>query len=267
MRSYLMCPPSYFGVTYAINAWMDLSAPVDSKRAMAQWELLKATYEQLGHHVELLEPVEGLPDMVFCANGSFSVNGVVLGAKFRFPHRAAEAQEHRRWYTEHGWSRFVTPEHVNEGEGDLIYLPGRGLILAGYGFRTERIAHAEIAEAFACPVMSLRLVDERFYHLDLALFALDDHTPSYFPGAFSPSSQAVLAREFPDALIATEADALAFGLNAVSDGHHVVLPSAATHLRHVLAERGYQTICLDLSELGKSGGSMKCCTAELRPGV
>ena len=69
---------------------------------------------------------------------------------------------------------------------------------------------------------------------------------------------------YPDAVIATAEDAAVFGLNAVSDGLHVLLPQAATGLAAQLAERGYEPIGVDLSELLKAGGSVKCCTLELR---
>jgi N-dimethylarginine dimethylaminohydrolase len=259
-----MCPPTYFDVTYAINAWMDPSSTVDRDLAMRQWSTLRDTYIQLGHGVELLEPVSGLPDMVFAANGAFSVAGSVVGARFRYPQRVAEAPVHRAWYAEHGWPSPVIPTHMNEGEGDMAFVAGRGLILAGYGFRTDPAAHPEISEALSRPVVSLRLVDERFYHLNMALFVLDDDNIAYFPKAFSAASQRILTHLFPDAVIATESDAGAFGLNAVSDGHHVVMPVGATHLEKELAGRSFEPVCVDLSELRKGGGSVKCCTAELR---
>ena len=119
--------------------------------------------------------------------------------------------------------------HVNEGEGDFAYLPGAygGLILAGYGFRTDPAAHAEAQEVLGRPVISLKLVDPAFYHLDTALAALDDRHVTYYPEAFSPASQRVLAQLFPDAVLADRADAEAFGLNLVSDGRHVVLNAEA----------------------------------------
>jgi N-dimethylarginine dimethylaminohydrolase len=113
-------------------------------------------------------------------------------------------------------------------------------------------------------VVSLRLVDPRFYHLDTALFVLDDRTICYYPAAFSRRSRRVLEELFPDAVLAAEADALAFGLNAVSDGRRVVLPAQAVALADRLAARGYEPVPVDLSELLKGGGSVKCCTAELR---
>ena len=67
-------------------------------------------------------------------------------------------------------------------------------MLAGYGFRTEPAAHAEAQEALGRPVVSLRLVDPRFYHLDVALAALDDENIAYYPGAFSAGLAAGAAR-------------------------------------------------------------------------
>lgn len=264
----MMCRPDHFAVRYAINAWMDPAVPVDVGLAVAQWEELVATYERLGHTVHRLPSQPELPDMVFTANGAFSVDGVAYGARFAHSERAPEATEHARWYAGNGWRRFVPGQYVNEGEGDFTYVPGRRLILAGYGFRTDQRAHAEAADVLDRDVVSLELVDPRFYHLDTALFVLDDNTICYYPGAFSPDSRQRLAELFgtgpsSSALLADEGDALAFGLNAVSDGRHVVLPADAVALAERLVEAGYEPIPVADSELRKAGGSVKCCTAEL----
>jgi N-dimethylarginine dimethylaminohydrolase len=263
-HSFLMAPPTQFTVTYAINAWMDTTVPVDSARAVAQWEALRATYERLGHAVHVLDAQAGLPDMVFAANGAFSVDGVVYGARFAYAERGPEARAHQQWYEEAGWTRFVPPTYVNEGEGDFTYVPGPGLILAGHGFRTDIRAHAEAAAVLDRRVVSLQLVDPRFYHLDTALFVLDDDNICYFPEAFSLESRSVLRTLFPDALLASQADAHAFGLNSVSDGHTVVVPAPATGVADAVERLGFTAIPVDLSELLKGGGSVKCCTAELR---
>jgi N-dimethylarginine dimethylaminohydrolase len=261
-----MSPPEHFVVEYAINPWMDTTAPVDTELAVKQWEGLRETLVRLGHEVHVLPPEIGLPDMVYAANGAFSVDGIVYGARFKYPQRSAEAAAHRRFYADGDW-RYVTPVETNEGVGDFAYVPGAlgGLVLAGHGFRTEVAAHAEAQEVLGRPVISLRLVDPRFYHLDVALAALDDHNIVYYPGAFSDSSRAVLRQLFADALIATEEDALAFGLNLVSDGHNVVLSSEATALAARLLDAGYAPVPVELTELKKGGGSVKCCVAELRP--
>jgi N-dimethylarginine dimethylaminohydrolase len=153
------------------------------------------------------------------------------------------------------------PKHINEGEGDLL-LAGE-VILAGTGFRTTHAAHARAQEVFGRPVITLQLVDPRFYHLDTALCVLND-TVAYLPEAFSAGSQAVLRRLFPDAVLATPSDAEVLGLNAVCDGLNVVLPAQVGRLAEDLHARGYQVIGVDLSELRKAGGGPKCCTLEVR---
>jgi len=265
-RHYLMCAPTHFEVTYAINPWMDTANPVNVERAHLQWEVLRNTYLSLGHRVDLIEPMATQPDMVFAANGGLVVGGRAYGAKFRHPERAAEGHAYATWLRLSGVS-VVEPTHTNEGEGDFLALGS--MILAGTGFRTSLAAHIEAAEAVDRPVVSLELVDPRFYHLDVAIAVLDDgngNAPAeiaYYPGAFSKHSQRTLRDLFPDAVICSEADARVLGLNAVSDGHHVVLPSAATGLTASLKERGYTPVPVDLSEYIKSGGSVKCCTMEL----
>src|SRR5438094_303255 len=118
-RRYLMCRPTYFAVDYAINPWMDPSAPVDVDKAVAQWSALYQMYLSLGHRVDLIDPIPGLPDMVFAANGATVVDGVVLGAQFRFPERAAEGPAYLAWFARAGFDTHEA-KAVNEGEGDLL---------------------------------------------------------------------------------------------------------------------------------------------------
>jgi N-dimethylarginine dimethylaminohydrolase len=157
----------------------------------------------------------------------------------------------------------VRTQHVNEGQGDLL-LAGP-ILLAGYGFRTDVRAHQEIEAAVGMPVVSLRLVDPRFYHLDTALTVLDDTTVAFYPQAFDATSVGCLRRLFPEAIEVCDADAHVLGLNAVSDGGNVVLPNAATDFAEQLRAAGFHPVGVDLSELLKGGGSVKCCTLEVHP--
>jgi N-dimethylarginine dimethylaminohydrolase len=261
-RAYLMCPPAHFAVTYAINPWMRPDEPADPGLAMRQWEQLRQTYLELGHRVRVIEPEPGLPDMVFAANGATVVGGTVLGARFRFPERAREGRAYLDWFRANGWPVVRAPAYYNEGEGDVL-LAGRTL-LAGYGFRTDLGAASELAEVFGLPVVSLRLVDPRFYHLDTALCVLDSTTAMYYPAAFDDAGRATLGSLFPELIEAKDEDAEVLGLNAVSDGYHVVLAAQATGLARQLSARGFAPVPVDMSELLKAGGGAKCCTLELR---
>ncbi|MER6049482.1 MULTISPECIES: dimethylargininase [unclassified Streptomyces] len=286
-RRYLACRPTHFAVEYAINPWMREDAEVDTALALTQWEDLVRAYRDHGHTVETIQPVPGLPDMVFAANSAVVVGGRAFGSLFHAPQRRPESREYEIWFKAAGYDLY-RPESPCEGEGDLV--PVGRYLLAGTGFRTTRDAHAEVQEFFGRPVISLQLIDPYFYHLDTALFVLEDGLTAetdggngggnrggngagdaggaalaYYPEAFSPGSREVLRRLFPDAVLATRDDALAFGLNSVSDGRHVFIAPQATHLVDQLTARGYVPVPVDLSEFHKAGGGIKCCTQELRP--
>jgi len=249
-------------VTYAINPWMRAGYPVDPGLAMRQWAVLRATYESLGHSVSTIEPVAGLPDMVFAANGATVIDGIVLGVRFKHQERAGEAPAYLSWLRSHGYSPVHEAVFVNEGEGDILV--AGDTVLAGYGFRSDLSAADEIASVFGRRVVSLRLVDPRFYHLDTALCVLDASTAMYYPAAFDDAGRAALASVFDELIEAKDEDAEVLGLNAVSDGLHVVLAAQATELARSLSAHGFEPVPVDMSELLKAGGGAKCCTLELR---
>jgi len=260
-RTYLMCPPDYFAVEYAINPWMNTGELVDLALARRQWEQLRATYVSLGHIVHTIGAVPGLPDMVFAANGATVIGRTVLGARFKHKERYPEGAAYMDWFRRNGY-RVVEPEHVNEGEGDIMF--AGEAIIAGYGFRTELAACAQAEAVFGLPAISLRLTDPRFYHLDTALIRLDENTAAYYPPAFDEVGQAALASHFEVLIEAKAADAEALGLNGLSDGRNVVMPMQAQELAHEITAAGFNVLPVDMSEFKKAGGGPKCCTLELR---
>jgi len=260
-RTYLMCAPEYFTVEYAINPWMNPDHPVDLSLAKRQWDQLRATYRRLGHTVVTIDPEPGLPDMVFAANGGTVIGGKVLGSRFKHPERHPEGAAYMNWFRRSGYP-VADPVHLNEGEGDIVFA-GRAII-AGYGFRTEETAYDEIEQLFGLPVISVRLIDPRFYHLDTALVVLDADTAAYYPAAFDDAGRAALAAYFPELIEAKDEDAEVLGLNGLSDGRHVVLPVQAEGLASQISAAGFQVVPVDLSEFKKAGGGPKCCTLELR---
>ena len=159
------------------------------------------------------------------------------------------------------------PTAVNEAEGDFAWTGT--LLLAGTGFRTDPAAHAEAQEVLGVPVVSLRLVDPRYYHLDTALFVLDD----------SPNSRG--SRLLPRRLLAGSQRCCAACSPTPSSpppptpraSASTACPTAATSscqprppAWRPAVRRGYEPVCVDISELRKSGGGPKCCTLELRKG-
>jgi N-dimethylarginine dimethylaminohydrolase len=261
-RTYLMCPPEYFAVEYSINPWMHPEQPADASLAMRQWQRLRQAFLRLGHTVRSIDPLPGLPDMVFAANGGTVIDGTALGAWFRYPQRAAEAPAYLSWLVRNGYHAAGPPRAVNEGEGDIVF--AERVIFAGHGFRTDPSVAGQVSQLFGLPVISLRLVDPRFYHLDTALCVLDADTAAYYPAAFDDDGRAALAGHFAELIEAKDEDAEQLGLNAISDGLHVVLPEQAAGLAGQVADKGFEPVGVDMSEFLKAGGGPKCCTLELR---
>ncbi|MFG6444969.1 dimethylargininase [Microbacterium sp. P07] len=272
-RRYLMCRPQHFTVSYSINPWMEPSRPTDTDVALRQWQTLYDTYLALGHEVELIDPLEGLPDMVYTANGGFIIDNIAYGAKFRFPERAPEGPAFMDWFRDNGYE-VAEPVEVNEGEGDFLLVGDT--ILAGTGFRSTGDSHREVGEVFGKEVVSLTLTDPRFYHLDTAISVLDPvqgpggaerANIAYLPSAFDAEGRGILAERYPDAILVDDADGAVFGLNSASDGRNVLISPRAKGFEAQLRDRGYTPVLIDLSELLLGGGGIKCCTLELRGGT
>ena len=264
-RTVLMCRPDFFTVSYQINPWMHPEDPTDTSLAVRQWETLYAKYQELGFDVHLIDGIEGLPDMVYAANGGFVLDGIAYGAKFQYPERQPEGPAYMEWFGANGFT-VAEPVSTNEGEGDFLLVGDT--IYAGTGFRSDTASHDELRKIYDREVVTLTLVDPSFYHLDTALAVLDsDGGPAsiaYLPKAFDAASLAILEERFPDAIHVNDEDAAVLGLNSFSDGKNVIIASRATDFERQLRERGFTPHGVDLSELLLGGGGVKCCTLELR---
>ncbi|MGR0320563.1 dimethylargininase [Agromyces sp. ZXT2-3] len=264
-KTVLMCRPEHFTVVYQINPWMDPAKPTDTALAVSQWQALHDTYVGLGFDVHLIDPVEGLPDMVYAANGGTVIDGIAYGAKFTHEQRAAEGPAYMEWFRRAGFD-VREPVETNEGEGDFLLVGD--VILAGTGFRSDGASHDELRRITGREVVTLTLVDPSFYHLDTAIAVLDSRPGqehiAYLPSAFDATSLEILRERYPDAILVSEEDAAVLGLNSYSDGRNVVIAARATGFERQLRDAGYHPIGVDLSELLLGGGGVKCCTLELR---
>ncbi len=255
----LMCAPSAYGVTYVINPWMSLGNRPDTALARSQWDTLYHTLtEDVGAEVELIPQAADCPDMVFTANAGVVRGSEVLLARFRYPQRQPEEAHFREWFEARGCRVTAPPPGCNfEGEGDALFVGDT--LVAGYLKRSDIAAHRWLSEQLAAPVLSVQLADDRWYHLDTCLFALDYRTIAYYPAAFDEYGRRVLDSHF-DTLVVKEDEALRFACNAVVIDRHVVLPSGCPDLNAQLQARGYQPHAVEMSEFMKAGGACKCLT-------
>ena len=255
----LMCPPDYYGIEYEINPWMDRAVGSDKAVSLAQWSALHKTLVGLGTKVELMEPVAGLPDLVFTANAGLIYENLFLSSRFRHGVRQGETPHFDRWFAAAGFEVETLPTGMGfEGAGDALFL-GETLF-AGYRTRSDARGHQWIAARLGVQVLPLELVDPRFYHLDTCFCPLDETSAIYFPGAFDDYGRSVLKDRVDTLIEATSGEAATFSCNAVVVGRSVVLNEAAPRLASALRDRGFEVYPLPLTEFIKSGGSAKCLT-------
>ena len=260
---FLMCAPDHYDVDYVINPWMEGNIHKSSRdRAVEQWNKL---YNAIKNHaiVDLVAPEKGWPDMVFSANAGLVLGENVVLSRFLHKERQGEEPYFQQWFKNNGFNVYTLPKDLPfEGAGDaLLDREGRWL-WAGYGFRSELDSHPYLAKWLDIEVISLRLMDERFYHLDTCFCPLANGYLLYYPGAFdSYSNRVIEMRVAPEKRIAiAEADAVNFACNAVNIESIVIMNKASDSLKSRLGEVGFQVIETPLTEFLKAGGAAKCLT-------
>lgn len=263
---YLLCPADRYAVEYVINPWMDGNVGrADNAEARRQW---RRFHDELAKRADVSTcvPGEGLPDKVFSANAGIVMDGVFAPSRFRYPQRQGEVAEYSAWMAAAGIRVAAAPEAGHEGEGDVLLHPGTRRMWAGYGVRTTLESHRELAVFFGVEVVSLRLIDERFYHLDTCFCPLPGGRAFYFPAAFDrPSLEAIRSRVAPEYRIEIgEEDALGFACNAVPAGGSILLNHAGDGLRAKLAAWGYETVICPVGQFMLAGGATKCLCLRLR---
>jgi N-dimethylarginine dimethylaminohydrolase len=257
-----MCAPTYFDIEYEINVWMHEDNQPSEETAHDQWDKLYKIYtEQLGWQVDLVDPVKGLPDMVFATDCCLKVGDKILLSSFRYPERQPETGHFEKWFRDHGYTNLEPADNFFEGGGDNLLCGNK--ILAGHGFRSAAEAADEMRNYFGIEVVSLKIVDPRFYHLDTSLAVLNDDTVASYLPALDEASQQRLHQAVPNIIEATLEEARGFGLNAVSDGHTVITSNANDSLLDKYRSAGFEVISTPILEFRKSGGGVKCLTLDL----
>ena len=257
MRELLLCPPDYYGIEYEINPWMSRARGADAALAQEQWQDLHATLSKLDCKVHLIKPQPRLPDMVFTANAGLTVGKKFIPSNFRHKERAGEAPHFAKWMQENGYEiAWLPPEHFFEGEGDALF--AGDALFCGYKFRSDINSHRVIADILGCLVISVELVDPRFYHLDTCFCPLPDGGAVWFPAAFDEYGQRAIREHVPDLIDVLPDEAMHFSCNAVVLEREIVLPEGAPTLVATLNERGYRCHQLAMTEFLKAGGACKC---------
>jgi N-dimethylarginine dimethylaminohydrolase len=258
----LMCPPDFYGIEYEINPWMSRSRASDDKRARTQWKALFDLLTTLGADIRLLQPVSGLPDLVFTANAALIWHDVAYLARFRHTARQGETPHNHAWFQAQGFQTRALPDGLDfEGAGDALFC-GETLF-GGYLIRSDAAALQWLAAQIGCPAIPLQLVDDRYYHLDTCFCPIAPDVALYHPPAFDEYGQKTLSEHVKTLIAVSPAEAARFACNAVVIGRNIVLNTGCPHLEADLAALGYIPHSTELGEFIKAGGSAKCLTLRL----
>ena len=259
----MMCRPDYFGIEYEINPWMRLTAQADRVLAEKQWhELYRVLTADLGAEVMLLQPVKGLPDLTFTANGGYVEGTLFISSAFKYQERQRETPYFEGWFRDHGYPvHRLACDCPFEGEGDALRL-GEAIV-AGYRQRSAIGAHTELARLTGRQVLSVELVSPWFYHLDTCFAPLREDVALYFPEAFDAYGRQVIEEHVQHALAVSARAAERFACNAVVVGDTIVTNTGCDDLEEPLSRFGFHVRAVDLSEFMKSGGSAKCLVLRL----
>jgi len=259
MRELLLCPPDYYGIEYEINPWMSRARGAEAAVAQTQWKNLYATLSKLNCKIHLVVPQPKLPDMVFTANAGLAIGRKFIPSNFRHKERAGEATHFARWMEQQGYEVAWLPNELYfEGEGDALF--AGDVLFCGYKFRSDINSHRAIAEMLGCLVISVELVDPRFYHLDTCFCPLPGGDAIWFPAAFDEYGQRAICEHVRELIDVAEEEAKHFCCNAVVLERDIVLPEGAPKLVNALTNRGYSCHQLPMSEFLKAGGACKCLT-------
>jgi N-dimethylarginine dimethylaminohydrolase len=126
-------------------------------------------------------------------------------------------------------------------------------------------SHRHFQELWGVEVISLRLVDLRFYHLDTCYCPLRGGYLLYFPAAFDAESNAKIEMCYPKErrIPVREVDALRFACNAINVDRLVLLNEISGELSRRLEMRGFQVVQVRMTEFLKAGGAAKCLALRL----
>jgi len=265
MKTFLMCEPRYFEVSYVINPWMAANiGQVNKSQASHQWQNLYETISQKAI-IKLVQPVAGLPDMVFTANaGLVSDKQEVIISSFRHAERQGESQYFKKFFADASYQvKEIASDIIFEGAGDALF-DAYGELWFGSGPRSDVTAITEIASALQVKINALKLIDPKWYHLDTAFCPLTDGYVIAYKKAFSAESVTTIQHKLGDKVIwVSDEDANNFACNAVCMDHEIILHRASSELKATLKQYNFTVIEIDVSEFLKSGGSCKCMTLEI----
>jgi N-dimethylarginine dimethylaminohydrolase len=277
-RGVLLVEPHGFrlsGETASDNAYMDLARVVDPARALAQHRVLAHAIRTRAHlPVRVFAGDPGSPDAVFCNNVFACVPGRFIVGAMRHPERARESMRADIVDAYRAGGREVLhidarPGAVAELTGPLVVDRARGVGFHGLTERCNEAGARAMHAAFGLERSLAFPLAAGEYHANVVLAVLAGraavvHEPSV-GGAVCAALDALYG---PHVLRIDDAEKAAFVANCIALAPDQCWMSASAERalsprsRAALRAAGFTPCTVEIDEIEKAGGSLRCCIGE-----
>ena len=258
------------------NRYMDMDRDVDALRALAQHsELARALRADVPAITFPGDPAT--PDAVFPNNVFATAPGRLIVGRMRHPVRQREAarRDIRDFFASVlGYQEIDLSgrdDLVAELTGSLIIDRARGIGYCGLSERCDMAGAQAMYEAFGLRLMLCFELADTEYHTNVVLTLLAGRAAIIAADGFRDPAvpQAIASAHGDRAIWLTPAQKQAFASNAITlSGERVWMSACAAasltaEQAAALAGYGFAVGSVDLDEIEKAGGSLRCCVGEI----
>ena len=257
------------------NLYMDLRVSVDPQLALAQHRGLQRALSQTLPTI-CFPGNEKTPDAQFPNNVFATARGKLILGHMRHPVRQAEVDraDIRGFFRDvmrYGEVDLRKQSGICELTGSLVIDHRRGLGFCGLSERCDAIGAAAMHEAFGLRATLMFDLAAHEYHSNVVLSILAGRAAVIADDGFAdPAVAQAIAELYPrQSLRLGDAEKAAFAGNCVAlSGDAVWMSQAGARAlsranRAILTSAGFTLQSVDMSEIEKAGGSLRCCVAEV----
>lgn len=258
------------------NAYMQMAAGVDAGRALAQHLALAQQLARAGIPVSSFAGHPDTPDAVFPNNVYATAPGRLIVGAMRHAVRQREARrgDIRAWFRDLLGYREIDLSgrgFVAELTGSLVIDRSRGIGYCGLSERCDRDGAAAMAHAFGLDEVLLFDLAPGEYHTNVVMSALDGRGVLICPDGFADRrvAEAIIGIHGAASIVIDAGEKAAYAGNCIALGEAGLWMSACAarslrpDTRDAIAALGLQIHAVELDELEKAGGSLRCMIGEI----
>lgn len=277
-RGVFLVEPAEFRVspeTSADNHYMELAQPADPQKALWQFRELVQAIRDAGVAVHVFPGNPETPDAVFPNNVFATVPGSLIIGSMRYAGRRAEARREDipQWFEERGYG--VTDLRRQPGVGELtgvmVIDRGRGAAFCGMTERVDEAGLQAMHEAFGLNLTFAFDLAPGEYHTNVILSVLAGRACVVHPESIADAAVAgALEAAYPGRVLRlSRGEKKSFAGNCIAlTASDLFMSERAWQAlrpasRAMLESWGFDIHHVDLSEIEKAGGSLRCMVAEI----